>query len=63
MFQNEGSLFSPQRQENKVLQRKLPAVITDAPKSSQQQSSVTSSVWGKVSWGDSRIMRILGVEN
>ena len=29
MFQNEGSLFPPQRQEKKVLQRKLTAVITD----------------------------------
>lgn len=29
MFQNEGSLFSPQRQEKKVLQRKLTAGVTD----------------------------------
>lgn len=31
---------------------------TNAPKSSQQQSSVMSSVWGRVSWGDSHSMRI-----
>lgn len=62
MFQNEGSLFSPQRQEKKVLQRKLPAGIADRRPRAPSSRALSCRQFG-VSWGDSHSIRILGVEN